>query len=522
MQSLADSISTAFDSVTTANARSLVFQFYISWIRNLSNNLFGVVGTSTVNNALVRGETTVLTPIDAFEFVNETDQVISLEYDRFIQEPLGGISFGIMNVILDNTDKRFTPNFDSTIGTAILPNRPTKMAIGFNVRGINKSLIVFKGLSNTIQENKGNRTVMFSGFDYVSYLNELDMDSQIYTDQRSDQIIEQLLIEAGLGTSQYQLDQGLNTIGFAWFKSGQKAGDRIRQICEAEEANFYQDENGVIRFENRRKYNLSPYNTIVWTINKDDILEWAQDRSVKIVNKCVVTGTPRTTGDKTEIWKDGIVEEVACKGEIERWAKFDNPAISIDDLVANTDYKANTASDGTGTDITSSVSIVLEGFTETAKLTITNNAGQKAYITFLRLMGIPAVETSKIAQEYSDATSIKKYDEKLLTIENDYIDDDTFAYYLARTIVGKYKDPLKRITIRVRGIPRLQLKDKVRVYDQDLSEYKNYRVMRIQGIMALGGFEQVLTLREVTDEESDSWATVGVTTVEETQEVVGI
>jgi len=40
--------------------------------------------------------------------------------------------------------------------------------------------------------------------------------------------------------------------------------------------------------------------------------------------------------------------------------------------------------------------------------------------------------------------------------------------------------------------------------------------------MALGGFEQVLTLREVTDEESDSWATVGVTTVEETQEVVGI
>jgi len=40
--------------------------------------------------------------------------------------------------------------------------------------------------------------------------------------------------------------------------------------------------------------------------------------------------------------------------------------------------------------------------------------------------------------------------------------------------------------------------------------------------MALGGFEQILTLREVTDEESDSWATIGTTTIGETQEVVGI
>jgi len=522
MQSLADSISTAFDSVTTANARSLVFQFYVSWMRVLSSNAFGIVGSSLVNNALVRGETTVLTPIDAFEFVNETEQVIKLEYDRFIQEPLGGISFGIMNVTLDNTDKRFTPEFNSTIGTAILPNRPAKMAIGFNVQGVNKSVIVFKGLSNTIRENKSNRTVRFSGFDYVSYLNELDMDSSIYTDQRSDQIIEQLLIEAGLGSSQYQLDEGLNTIGFAWFKSGQKAGDRIRQICEAEEANFYQDENGVIRFENRRKYNLAPYNAVVWTINDDDMTSWEQDFNVKIINKCTVVGTPREAGDEAEIWKDGIVEGVAFKGELEVWAKFDTPVISINDLVADTDYKANTASDGTGTDITSSVSIAVDGFTETAKLTITNNASQKAYITFLRLVGTPAVETSQVAQEYSDDVSISKYEEKVLMIENDFIDDDTFAYYLARTIVRKYKDPLKRIKIRVRGIPRLQLKDKVNVYDRDLSEYKNYRVMRIQGIMALGGFEQILILREVTDNESDSWAIVGTTTVGETQEVVGI
>ncbi len=81
---------------------------------------------------------------------------------------------------------------------------------------------------------------------------------------------------------------------------------------------------------------------------------------------------------------------------------------------------------------------------------------------------------------------------------------------------------MKKVRILVRGVPQLQLKDKVRVKDKDLGTYANYRIMRIQGILRPGEFLQWLTLREITDNEADSWATVGVTMVDSENEFVGI
>jgi len=522
MQQLASSIQTAFDSMATADGRLLKHQLLVAWLRSVGASSFGIVGTSTVNNALVKGEVGIVTPVDTFEFFDETDKVISLEYERGVHEPLGGSSYSLMNITLDNTDLRFTPNINSTIGTALVANRPVKMAIGFYVKGVNKVLNVFKGLTEHVRENKQGRFVEVSGYDYISYLDKLEMDTAIYLDKRSDEIIEDILIEAGFGSSQYELDQGLNTIGYAWFKKTQTAGERIRMICEAEEAHFYQDENGVIRFENRRHYSQSPHNTIVWTINDDDTLEWHEDRSTPIINRCIVHGIPREAGDTTEIWKSGIVDSLE-KGETKTiWAQFENPVISYETLTANTDYVANSEFDGSGDDETSNISINFSGFTETAKLEITNNSGSKVYLTKLRIRGQPAVVKSEVLQIYEDADSINKYDEKVLEIENDFIDSDTFAYYLARTIIRKYRNPLKRVRVRVRGIPHLQLKDKVKVYDRDQGTYKNYRVMKIAGYMGMGTFEQMLTLREITDYEADSWAIVGTTEVGSDKEVVGI
>lgn len=522
MQDLADSIATAFDSIITADSRLVRQKLYISWLRQTGASSFGIVGTSTVNNCLVQGEIGVVTPVDTFEFFDESDRALRLEYDRRIEEPLGGISFAIANGVLDNTDNRFTPEYNSTIGTAILPNRPVKMMVGFQFGGNDNVISVFKGLSKTFRESKVDRQVEFSGYDYVSYLNELEMDTTIFVNYRSDQIIEQILIEAGFGSSQYELDEGLNVISFAWFRKGMTAGERIRKICEAEEGFFFQDEYGIIRFYNRRRFNTSPFNSIVWTINDDDILDWKQDESVPVINKCIVRATPREESDKTEIWRDGIVEELVSGETKEIWAVFDNPCVSIDNPVAGVDYIANSASDGTGTNITDDVSISLDAFTESAKLTITNNYSGNAYITFLRLMGTPAVVKSEIQQVYFDEDSIAKYDENVLEIENDFIDNESFARYLAKAIVIKYKDPLKRIRVLVRGIPHLQLMDKVKVYDRDLGEYKNYRVMGIQSVFSLGEFLQWLTLREITSYEADSWAVVGVTTVNSENEFVGI
>lgn len=525
MQSLNQSVETAFEAMTTADVRYPDFKFYVSWLKTVASDAFGIVGTATVNSALVGGGQDAVTPIDTFNFTDESEYVTQLEYERGLQEPLGGSSYALMNATLDNTNLRFTPNFSQTIGTALIPKRPVKMQVGFLVPvGISNGRIVnvFKGLTDDIKENKQGRFVEVTGIDYISFLDELDLDTAIYTDQRSDQIIADILTEAGFGSSQYSLDEGLNTIGYAWFKKTQTAGERIRQICEAEEASFYQDESGIIRFENRRKYSESPYNTVVWTIDDEDILEWHEDRTTKIINRCIVHGIPREPGDSTELWSSGIVDKVETGETKTIWALFENPAISITTPVATTDYVANTAEDGSGDDKTTGISIVISKFTETAKLEITNDSGFPVYLTKLRLRGQPAVIKSEIMHIYEDADSVNKYDEQVLEIDNDFIDSDSFAKYYARAIVQKYKDPMKRVRIKVRGIPHLQLRDKVSVHDRDLDTYKSYRVMKIASSYHMGGFEQTLTLREVTDYEADAWAVVGTATVGNVNEFVGI
>ena len=523
MRTLNDSTQTAFDTMSTGYFRYPVHQLLISWLRKIGADSFGVVGLSTVNNALVKGENQIITPTDTFEFFDETENAIRVEYDRRVEEPLGGLSFGLTNVVLDNTDKRFTPNYNATIGTALIPNRPLKIALGFNLKDGKKMMEIFKGLTEMPKENKVDRTVEFGGMDYVSYLRDLEMKSVVYSSMRSDEIIEEILIEAGFGSSQYVLDVGLNTLGFVWFKSGETASERIKKICEAEEGHFFQDEMGILRFQNRRKYSYAPYNAIQKYIHDNDILDWIGIEDVGIYNSVLVNASPRKIYDtNVEVWRDGIVEEIYAKDSLVITASMKEPTYSFEDPVGGVDFVANSASDGSGTDLTANITITLVGYAENAQLTIVNNGTQKTYITFLRLKGKPALVTSEIQQKYEDNASIARYGKRILNIENDFIDSDSFAYYLARTTVGKYKDPLKRIRILIRGMPQLQLKDKLSVYDRDLGTYKLYRIMGIQGIFQTGEFLQYLTLREVTSYEADSWAIVGTTLVGAEREYVGV
>ena len=439
---------------------------------------------------------------DSFSYFDETDRVIRLEYERHLIEPLGGTSIAMADVVLDNTDLRFTPDHNSTIGTALKTNRPFKMFIGFQVQGQIKTIPIIEGLTLQPKEDKIKRTVSISVNDFMKSLNEKPQETTIYTDQRSDEIIEDILSRAGVGSNSYALDQGFNTVGFAWFEKGQTAGDRIRKLCEAEEATFYQDEMGILRFENRDKYSQAPYNTYCWTIEPDDILEWEQEVNSEIINRVIVMGAPRSVKGEVEVWRDGVEEEIDGNGgTLTIWAQFEDPVSGLTSPVDTTDFEAFTGAGGSGSDITEDVEFVLTSFTKTAKLVITNNNASKAYLYSLRLRGTPATVDYEISEVYEDDSSVEEYNEHQKEIDNEFIDKRVFARNMAKNIVLRHKDPIGVLKLKVRGIPQLQLRDQVRVKDNDMSTYTNYRVIGIQGVFEPGSFTQMLVLREVTTNE---------------------
>lgn len=505
---------TPFQTEVTAETRYPRHSVQVAWTRIKDNSLsFFTIGTSSIGGPdIIQGQLSVITEPDKFQYFDESERVIAIYYDRVHREPLGSFTFATGNVVFDNTTKRFTPNINDTIGTALKRQRPIKIFTGLRVLSQDKILPRLYGLTETPRENKNDRSVSVDVFDYISYINDYELESAMYADQTSDEIISQILQDVGFTTDQFELDTGLNTIGFAWFAKGETAGERIRKIVEAEEGHFYQDEEGLLRFDNRRKFNNLQKS--VWSINKEDILEWQTDESSPIINRCIVKAKPREVQSTVEIWNSGAVIEVGHNDSLEVWASFDNPVTAITDPVATTDYLVNTESDGSGTNVTGDVSISITKFTQDAKLIITNNYGGPIFVTFLRLRGTPATIVSEIEELYEDTDSEENYGRQQLIVENDFIDSESFAYYLARTLVRKYKDPLKRVRVTVRAIPHLQIKDFVSLEDMDTGVKGNYRVMRIQGRMTDTEFIQVLTLREINDLEADSPFTIGVSTID--------
>lgn len=500
-----ESIWTAFDAMTTAPVRFPRWRVLVAWTRVATVTSYATVGSSVVGGMdIVAGEGGAdIVNADAFDYFDETDRVIRVEYERSFLEPLGGSSIALGDIVLDNSDLRFTPDYNSTIGTALRPNRPVKIFIGFQVRGQEKLIPIMEGLSETHpHEDKLRRTVTIKVNDYLRWLNEKPQETTIYQDQRSDAIIEDILSRAGVGSNSYVLDQGLNTVGFAWFEKGETAGDRIRKIAEGEEAIFYQDENGILRFENRDKFTEAPYNSVVWTIDPADILDWQQDSGSKLINRAIVRGKPRSVKAEQEIWRDGVEEQIPAGGSLVIWANFENPASSITAPASTTDYTAFSATAGGGSNVTANISIVMDAFTKAAKLTISNSGGAIAFVNLLKLRGTPATVDYEIEEVFEDTNSITDYSENQVIIDNEFVDKRAFAKNIAQDIVRRHKNPRDRIILTVRGIPQLQLRDQVRVKDQDLGTFKNFRVMKIQGILEQGGFTQKLYLRKVTESEA--------------------
>ncbi len=519
------SIATADRGEFSAAVRHPKFKLRIAWNRSIDDTItFAVVDTSTVGGKdIVQGTQTVLTKPDLFNYTDETEKVIKIETERILEEPLGGIAYAQADITLDNNDKRFTPNISATVGTALFPNRPTKIYLGLKIRDVDKAVPNLYGLTKMPRENKSNRTLEIHIFDYLRFIDDFALESTMYEDKRSDQIIEDILVnKVGFSTDQMVLAEGLNVIPFAWFEKGTTAGRAIRKVCEAEEAILYQDETGMLKFETRRKPREAPWNAAVYTINPEDILLWEELRDPIIINRCIVKGEPRTVQSSKEVWRDGIVEEIPGNGSLEIWAAFEDPVTLITDPVANTDYIANAAFDGSGADMTSDVSIVATAFARSAKLVITNANPGSAHLTLLRLRGTPAEVTSKVKEIYESESSINKYDRHEITIENDFINTASFAHYLAKTIVNKYNAPKKSLILTVPAIPTLQLRDIITVKDKDQETTKEYRVMRIQANMFPAAYTQRITLREVYSEETDAWAIVDSTQVGDIDELVGI
>jgi len=119
---------------------------------------------------------------------------------------------------------------------------------------------------------------------------------------------------------------------------------------------------------------------------------------------------------------------------------------NMQDPVATTDYLANTASDGSGTNKTSDVIVDADYYGDTVYYSIENNSTSGVYITFLQARGYGIYYANSIESTVEDAASQAAHGYAPFQFDMKYQKDTYLADMYGSSVIEEYKNPKSRIT----------------------------------------------------------------------------
>jgi hypothetical protein len=448
-------VTNAFTAEEKDTVRSPSHSLLMSWNKfNLLGNRTFTIGVSSIGgNDVIGANPGGIGSPGQWQYVDDSDYVMSLEWERQLNIPTGGLSKAYSEVELDNTSGRYLPEYMggvSEFSTAILPKRPQIISAGFSDVNITQ----FSGLLNRQPTvNLGSRTVNLQADDYLGYFeNKFVDDTAMFTGVTTDTIIGTMFQQAGMTTAQYDLDTGLNEIPFTIIESGQKMSDVLAELAMAENGYIFQDEEGIFKFWNRQKFYNSPYNQVQKILQTSQVINVESPNEDHIINVVEVNADIWTKRASQQIFSLSGTVEIIANQRTEFWANLDDPVLQV----TSQSITANTAEDGTGSAITVSV-VQREVFSQAIKYTLT--APTTGYITAFTINGRSAIVGEQFFSRMKDDSSVTAFQERPLSISNKYIQNRTWANSYSQVILDRFSEPDNVLKISIRAIPELQLGD---------------------------------------------------------------
>lgn len=515
------SVSAAFTAEAKDTVREPAHSLLVAWKKdtNTSNRTFTIGVSSIGGSDLIGLESGAFSSASIYQYEDESSYVTNLGWEHNLNMPLGGLTKGAGEFSLDNTSQRFTPDYmsgNSAIYTAVgEPKRPFIINAGFKTNGINETIPQFSGITNKPpQVNNNQKTFVTGGFDYADFLSNRDLnDSAMFTGIRTDVAISTLLNQAGLTTSQYDLDVGLNEIPFVLFENGDKMGNILNLLAQSEHGHMFQDEQGKYRFWNRQHWNNAPYNQIQCILTTAEVLNQEidpQERLDSLVNVVEInTDYYRKNVDTVYYYDTSSVDSgeeivIPSNATTEVWFNFEFPTLEI----TNSTFIAYSEPNYNGINLTSQITInKIDTFSSAAKYTITNNSSSGAYFPFIEIIGRYAEKISDIKVRQVDDSSVTAYEEKPITITNKYIQSTQWANYLADLILQGFSRPLNIQKLTIKAMPQLQLGDLI---SYSGIEFKILGIKTTYNVSS--GFIQELSLTN-SNFSTTTYFTIGISSI---------
>jgi hypothetical protein len=519
------SVASAFTAEEKDSTRKIVASSRVAWKKSLLTSIRRfTIGVSTIGGTdVIASSGGTNSDFWNYQYQDESAYLMSLSYERSLQMPAGGINKGLAEVEFDNTSGRYTPRYmggSSELYTAVQkPRRPLVLNAGFNFNGVDQMIPQFVGLTSKVPEvSAREKRTKIQAEDFVGFLQNRYVDNTtMFTAQRTDQVIENILQRLGYGTAQYNLDYGINNIPFGIYEQGTRYIDIIQKLVQAENGQFYQDEEGILRFENRQHWDSAPYTQVQKVITTSMVLEAKMPDDSHIINVVEVVGSPREKQATQRVFQGsgfaGVSAiQIPAGGTKEQWVSYDDPMLQITTPTPATTsgdfsyFAANAASDGTGADLTASVYVKsIENFARASKIVFGNTSASIAFITKLDIWGRPARRSGDIYARNERGASVTAYEERPYKLENEYIQSNSWAESYTNMILRDFAFPENIQDITIRAIPELQLGDLISW------QGRYWRIFGIKSKIAPSvGFVQDLKLLQRT---ITSYFRIGISTI---------
>lgn len=506
------------DYRSRGNMRNLSYKVMMSFPKQLDDDItFFTIETSLIggNDFIKPSEGSVVQEWDKYVYTDYTWRVKSIEWNRQT-ESLASVSMATADIVFDNHDDYFTPSGSSEIGQYILPYRPIRIYAGFG----DEIVPVFVGITEKMPViDEKNKTASFHCVDFMYSLMNTPLDeSAMYESYRSDEVLAGLFELAGMTSSQFDFNEGMNIIPFAYFQKGTVLKDAVLKVAEAEQGRIYMDEYGVIKFLNRADYD----DEIVYSFNAYHNINEIQTRTQDdIVNVVSIHGDVRTVQPNQPFWQlfldssDVNKYRISANDTAVIWVSFIDPVTDADTPVtsasATTSYfKANDAYDGSGIEYTSGISVTgVDILADTMKLTFSNTNPIPMYIYEMVIYATPAPVTQSIYVREEDETSVSEYDQRVLNIENNFFQNMTDAQSMALVILHDHAELEGVSSLSVKGSPLLQIDDTIEVNVYGV--VGTYKITKIQNKMSIPArYTQILSVKNFTRE---TYFTIGVSEI---------
>lgn len=436
---------------------------------------------------------------DGISWTDESDYFISATANEQESGDEGEGVASTLDVELDNTSGRFTPgNPNSLIYTYLNPRVPIRISLIMS----EYEYRLFTGYIKNIHPNMIGCVCSLECYDNQVFVSNKLANSIVYEDFRSDQLLEQLSIQAGMSLDQYQFDEGVHTINYGYFSS-RNVWPLMGDIAAAERGRVFFDRNGLLKFWNRyRMHNKSS----IFTLTLED---WITDLDYSVAeheikNYVRVRAKPRASAGIQVVWTNGNIEMlnpysdtlvmIPAGGMQNAWLELEDPCSTFIKPVPNTDYTASTSQYGTGEDLTNNISVTeFINYGNAVFLTVVNNGDKNAYLNKFQVRGNPIRVLRWIQIVAQNDTSISTYGKQDYEIDNDFIQNEYDAIAIAYEALWRKQDSINLFRINTIGVPYLMCGDVISIeYLPGL--YKDYMIDAITWTLDGDGFNQELTM----------------------------